>query len=50
MSRDVDAVWSGDPYELEIRAYDKNRREFSRTAAYRFAPKQPLDRFTSPTN
>jgi hypothetical protein len=43
MDRDIVSVWSDDPYRLEIRAYDNNRREFSRTATYRFDLKEKLD-------
>ena len=43
MDRDIVSVWSDDPYRLEIRAYDNNRREFSRTATYKFDLKQKLD-------
>jgi hypothetical protein len=43
LDRDVVSVWSGDPYRLEIRAYDNNRREFSRTATYKFDLKRKLD-------
>jgi hypothetical protein len=43
MDRDIAWVWSDDPYRLEIRAYDNNRREFSRTAIYKFDLKEKLD-------
>ena len=43
MDRDIVSVWSDDPYRLEIRAYDNNRREFGRTATYKFDLKQKLD-------
>jgi hypothetical protein len=43
MDRDIVQVWSDDPYRLEIRAYDNNRREFSSTAAYKFELKEKLD-------
>lgn len=43
MDRDIKSVWSDDPYRLEIRAYDNNRREFSRTATYKFDLKEKLD-------
>jgi hypothetical protein len=43
MDRDIVSVWSDDPYRLEIRAYDNNRREFSRTATYKFDLKEKLD-------
>ena len=43
MDRDIVSVWSDDPYRLEIRVYDNNRREFSRTATYKFDLKEKLD-------
>jgi hypothetical protein len=43
MDRDIVTVWSDDPYRLEIRAYENNRREFSRTASYKFDLKEKLD-------
>jgi hypothetical protein len=43
LARDVRAVSSADPYLLEIRVFENNRREFSRTRVYKFALKQPLD-------
>ena len=43
MDRDIVSVWSNDPYRLEIRAYENDRREFSRTATYKFDLKQKLD-------
>lgn len=43
MDRDIVSVWSDDPYRLEIRAYGNNRREFSRTATYKFNLKEKLD-------
>jgi len=43
LDRDIVSVWSDDPYRLEIRAYDNNRREFSRTANYKFDLKEKLD-------
>ncbi len=43
MDRDIVSVWSDDPYRLEIRAYENNRREFSRTATYKFDLKEKLD-------
>ncbi|MEO8129159.1 MAG: hypothetical protein ABJF23_06600 [Bryobacteraceae bacterium] len=43
IDRDIVAVWSDDPYRLEIRAYENNRREFSRTATYKFDLKEKLD-------
>ncbi len=43
MDRDVVSVWSDDPYRLEVRAYDNNRREFSRTGTYKFDLKEKLN-------
>jgi len=43
MDRDIVSVWSDDPYRLEVRAYENNRREFSRTATYKFDLKEKLD-------
>jgi hypothetical protein len=43
IDRDIASVWSDDPYRLAIRAYDNNRREFSRTAVYKFDLKEKLD-------
>ena len=43
LERDVQSVWSGDPYHLEIHVYDNNRREFSRTRVYKFDLKTALD-------
>ncbi len=43
MDRDIVSVWSDDPYRLEIRVYDNNRREFSRTTTYKFDLKEKLD-------
>ncbi len=43
MDRDIVSVWSDDPYRLEIRAYENNRREFSRTVTYKFDLKEKLD-------
>jgi hypothetical protein len=42
MDRDIVSVWSDDPYRLEIRAYENIRREFSRTATYKFNLKEKL--------
>jgi hypothetical protein len=43
LGEEVQSVWSADPYQLEITAYDNNRREFSQTRLYRFELKKPLD-------
>ena len=42
LGRDIQSVWSADPYQLEIHAYDNNRREFSRTRVYNFQLKEAL--------
>jgi hypothetical protein len=43
LARDIQSVWSSDRYQLEIYAFDNNRREFSRLRVYKFDLKQPLD-------
>ena len=43
LARDVQAVSSTDPYQMEFRVFESNRREFSRSRVYKFALKQPLD-------
>jgi hypothetical protein len=43
LNREVQSVFSADPYRLDIQAYDDNRREFSQTRLYRFKLKEPLD-------
>jgi hypothetical protein len=43
LDTDIQSIWSSDRYQLEIYAYDNNRREFSRTRVYRFDLKKPLD-------
>ena len=43
LARDVDSVWSANRYQFEIHVYDNNRREFSKTRAYKFDLKEPLD-------
>lgn len=43
LDRDVESVWSPDPYRLEIHVYENNRREFSKTRVYSFALKEPLN-------
>ena len=43
LGRDIQSVWSADPYQLEIHAYDNNRREFSRTRVYNFQLKEALN-------
>jgi len=41
--RDIQSIWSSDPYQLEIHVYENNRREFSRSRTYSFILKTPLD-------
>ncbi len=43
IARDVQSVWSVNPYAFEIHVYDNNRHEFSRTRVYKFDLKAPLD-------
>ena len=43
LGRDVQSVWSANPYQLEIHAYDNKRREFSRTRIYHFQLKERLN-------
>ena len=43
LDRDIDSVWSSNPYHLELHVYDNNRREFSRTRVYKFDLKKRLD-------
>jgi hypothetical protein len=43
LATDVQSIWSSDRYQLDIYAYDNNRREFSRTRVYHFELKAPLD-------
>lgn len=43
LDRDVQSVWSRDRFQLEIHAYENNRREFGRTHVYNFTLKTPLD-------
>ena len=43
LARDVQSVWSMNRYQIEVHAFDNNRREFSRTGIYKFDLKQPLD-------
>jgi hypothetical protein len=43
IARDVQSVWSVNPYAIEIHVYDNNRHEFSRTRVYKFDLKASLD-------
>ena len=40
---DVESVWSADPYQLEVHAWEGAGRSFSKTRAYQFSLKRPLD-------
>ncbi len=42
LGRDVQAISSINPYQVELRVFENNRREFSRSRVYKFALKQPL--------
>ena len=44
MDRDVDAVWSSDPYRLEVHAYDGRDSYVRQPTVYKFALKRPLNR------
>jgi len=41
--RDIESVWSRNPYQFEVHVWENNRREFSGTRIYEFQLKQPLD-------
>lgn len=43
LARDVDSVWSADPYHLELHVYEGERRRTGRTRIFRFDLKQKLD-------
>jgi len=43
VARDVQSVWSADPYRLELHVYEDSRGSFRMTKVYKFALKQPLD-------
>ena len=36
-------VWSSNPYELELRVFEENRRAFDKTTRFLFQLKEPLD-------
>ena len=44
LDRDVDAVWSSDPYRLEVHAFDGRDGYLRQPTTYKFALKRPLDR------
>ena len=43
LDRDVDAVWSSDPYRFEVHVLDGNAAFVRRPAVHRFSLKRPLD-------
>lgn len=43
LDRDVDTVWSSDPYRLEVHAFDGSAGFVRQPRVYRFALKRPLD-------
>ncbi|MDA1313882.1 MAG: hypothetical protein O2968_11145 [Acidobacteria bacterium] len=43
VARDVQSVWSADPYRLEIHVYEDGRGAFRMTKVYKFALKRPVD-------
>ena len=43
LGRDVESVWSADPYQFEMHVYEGGRRRFSKTRIFRFDLKQELD-------
>jgi hypothetical protein len=43
LDRDIQSVWSSDPYRLEIHVYEANPRAFRKPQVYKFALKQPLN-------
>ena len=43
LDRDVQSVWSVDPYRLEIHVYEDNPGEFRRERVYKFALKRHLN-------
>jgi len=44
LDRDVEAVWSSDPYRLEVHVLGGSEAFARRTDVYRFSLKKPLDR------
>ena len=44
LDRDVEAVWSSDPYRLEVHVLGASEAFARRTDVYRFSLKKPLDR------
>ena len=43
LDRDVESIWSSDPYRLEIHVFGRSEAFARRTDVYRFSLKQPLD-------
>ncbi len=43
LARDVESVWSTDPYHLELHVYEGERRRSGRTRIFRFDLKRKLD-------
>ena len=43
IERDVDSVWSPNPYQIELHVYEDNRREFSHTRVFKFDLKERLN-------
>ena len=41
--RDVDSVWSANPYQIELHVYEDNRREFRHTRVFKFDLKRRLN-------
>ena len=46
VGRDVDAIWSSDPFRLEVHVFDGKDGYLRQPSVYRFALKRPLDRET----
>ena len=43
LERDVQSVWSSDPYRVEVHVFEGNPGAFRKPRVYEFALKQPLD-------
>ena len=43
LERDVESVWSADPYHFEVHVHEGGRRRFSRIRIFRFDLKQAID-------
>ena len=46
LGRDVDAIWSSDPFRLELHVFDGKDGYLRQPSVYRFALKRPMDRET----